>query len=341
MTGNIAIPELKSGEEVWLVLVVTSVRERRTQQGERFHLATARNASGAIPMKVPSQAAGETGTIKPGLWGVVGRVESFQNQPQFTVSEYRPISVDKYRELQGAEPPLPRAYTIDIETIALAEFRERAALKLKRNVQLGKMGPEQQERYNEDQTEEEERAYRLGSLAATSGRILSIAVHVGLVAEVDRTLENESERVFGIDVDGREQLEHQALEEFLALMSGFDPEADEVVGHNIIGFDLPFIFQRCLANNIAGPPFINLSEYNPRGVYDTMFRWWLGARNRVSLDDLAWVLGLQSSKTEEVEGSRVFDLYHAGKLAEIREYNLKDVRLTRKVYERMVGVWGR
>jgi len=37
----------------------------------------------------------------------------------------------------------------------------------------------------------------------------------------------------------------------------------------------------------------------------------------------------------------VFDLYHAGKLAEIREYNLNDVRLTRKVYERMVAVWGR
>jgi len=340
MAGNIPIPELKSGEQVWLVFVVTSVRERRTQQGELFQLATARNASGSLPLKIPSQAVGETGAIRPGLWEVIGRVETFQNLPQFTVAEYRSISSDKYRELQGAEPVLPKAYTIDIETIALSEFRERAALKLKRSLQPGKMSQEQQERYVEDVGAEEERAYRLGSLSATSGRVLSIAVQIGPLPEIE-ALQNKTEHVFGIDADGREQPEPHALAEFLALMSGFDIEADEIVGHNIVGFDLPFIFQRCLVNDIGGAPFVNLSEYSPRGVYDTMLRWWLGARNRVSLDDLAWVLGLQSSKTDEVEGSRVFDLYHAGRLAEIREYNLNDVRLTRKVYERMVAVWGR
>ena len=61
----------------------------------------------------------------------------------------------------------------------------------------------------------------------------------------------------------------------------------------------------------------------------------------VSLDDVAWALGFESSKTEEVEGSRVFELYQAGRLDAIREYNLNDVRLTRRVYERMVRVFGR
>ena len=105
-------------------------------------------------------------------------------------------------------------------------------------------------------------------------------------------------------------------------------------------FDLPFIFQRCLANNVSVKPFVDLSEYTPRGVYDTMRAWWLGSRNRVALDDVAWALGIESSKTSEVEGSRVFELYQAGKLAEIREYNLNDVRVTRKVYERMVACFG-
>ncbi|HEV8485060.1 MAG TPA: ribonuclease H-like domain-containing protein [Blastocatellia bacterium] len=341
MKGNIPIPELKPGEEMWLAVVVTSVRERRTQQGESFHLANGRNASGSVSIKVPSQASGEGKPLKPGLWGVVGRLETFQNQPQIVLSEYRPITVEKYRELQGAEPALPRAYTLDIETIAQPEFRERAALKLRRASRLGKMRPEQQERYDEAAAAEEEEAYRLGSLAATSGRIVSIAVHVGPVPEIEGSKPNETEHVFGIAADGLEQPELQALRQFLTLMSDFDSEIDEIVGHNVLGFDLPFIFQRCLVNNIAGAPFVNLSEYNPRGVYDTMLRWWLGSRNRVSLDDLAWALGLQSSKTEEVDGSLVFDLYQAGKLAEIREYNLNDVRLTRKVYERMVAVWGR
>jgi predicted PolB exonuclease-like 3'-5' exonuclease len=60
-----------------------------------------------------------------------------------------------------------------------------------------------------------------------------------------------------------------------------------------------------------------------------------------SLDDIAWALGIESSKTADLEGSRVFELYKAGKLAEIREYNLNDVRVTRKIYERMAACFGR
>jgi DNA polymerase elongation subunit (family B) len=238
---------------------------------------------------------------------------------------------------------LPRAFTIDIETIPLPGFKERAAQRLKRAMQLGKMSEESQQRYFEDQAAEEERAYRSGSLAATSGRVLSIAVHIGSVAgvEIEGVDQSESEHVFGIDSDGQEQSEQQALTDFLALMKSFDPDIDEIVGHNVIGFDLPFIFQRCLVNNISFRPFVNLSEFNVRGVYDTMHRWWLGSKNRVALDDIAWAMGMESSKTDEVSGSRVFELYQAGRLAEIREYNLNDVRVTRKVYERLVSGFGR
>jgi hypothetical protein len=343
MKGNIPISELRSGEDLWLTVAVTSVREIRSQQGKPFLLANARNASGKIALKIPAELHHAGSSLKPGLWGVVGRVELFQNQTQFVVSEFRPITVEKYRELQGAEPLLPRAFTIDIETIPLPAFKERAARRLKRSIDSGKMSDEQQQRYAEDQLAEEERAFKSGSLAATSGRVLSIAIHIGSVAgiEIEGIESLESEYVFGIDSNGQEQSEHEALTEFLALMQSFDADIDEIVGHNVIGFDLPFIFQRCLVNDIRLRPFVNLAEFNVRGVYDTMHRWWLGARNRVSLDDIAWALGIESSKTDEVEGSRVFELYQAGRLAEIREYNLNDVRVTRKVYERIVSVFGR
>ena len=149
------------------------------------------------------------------------------------------------------------------------------------------------------------------------------------------------EHVFGIDADGFEEPERRALTGFLELMKDFDCESDELVGHNVLGFDLPFIFQRCLVNELKARPFVNLNEYNVRGVFDTMHRWWLGAKRHVSLDDIAWALGIESSKTSEVEGSKVFDLYQAGKLDLIREYNLNDVRVTRKIYERMVASFGR
>ena len=343
MKGNIPIPELNLGEDIWLAVVITSAREIRPQQGKPFFLASARNASGTIALKIPSEDLQSNPLITPGLFGIVGRLEMFQAQPQFVVSELRPITADKYRELQNAEPLLPRAFTIDIETIPLPAYRQRAARRLERALQLGKMSEEQQQRYFEDQSAEEERAYRLGSLAATSGRVLSIAVHIGRIAgsNAEDSEPKESEHVFGIDSDGREQSEDQALTEVLALMRSFDPDIDEIVGHNIIGFDLPFIFQRCLVNNITVRPFVNLAEFNVRGVYDTMHRWWLGTRNRVALDDIAWALGMESSKTDEVEGSRVFELYQAGRLAEIREYNLNDVRVTRKVYERIVLIFGK
>jgi Predicted 3'-5' exonuclease related to the exonuclease domain of PolB len=342
MKGNIPIPELPFAEEVWLMVAVISVRERRTKDGKPFREVTARNSTGSLPLKIWSEVLEGREELRPGLWGVTGKLESFQDRNQFVVSEYRPITLEQYREYLGCDPLLPRAFTLDIETLALPGFRDRVGPKLEKELKLGFMRLEQQQRYLEDIAAEEERVYQLGSLNATSGRVLSIAVHIGPMPglEIEGLTANQSEHAFGIDAEGNEQSEARALNDFLTLMSDFDPECDLLVGHNIINFDLPFIFQRCLANYIAVKPFIDLSEFNVRGVYDTMRGWWLGSRNRVALDDVAWALGIESSKTSEVEGSRVFELYQAGKLAEIREYNLNDVRVTRKVYERMVACFG-
>jgi len=280
----------------------------------------------------------------PGFWAIKGKLEVYQNQTQFVISKYTRTTIEKYREHQKAEPVLPRAFTIDIETLALLGFRERVGPKLEKSLRLGDMRLEQQQRYRENPATEEELVYQLGSLHATSGRVLSIAVHVGPIAgfTIEGLTQAHTEYAFGIDAEGNEHTERQLLTDFLNLMSDFDAECDEIVGHNIIGFDLPFIFQRCLVDGIAVKPFVNLGDYNVRGVFDTMRVWCLGDRRaRVSLDDIAWALGIESSKTADVEGSRLFELYQAGKLAEIREYNLNDVRVTRKVYERMVASLGR
>ena len=74
---------------------------------------------------------------------------------------------------------------MDIETLALPDFRDRVGPQLERLWKLGNMRLEQQERYLEDILVEEERCYQLGSLSAASGRILSIAVHAGPVAGLE------------------------------------------------------------------------------------------------------------------------------------------------------------
>ena len=343
MLGNIPIPELPNDESVWLMLFVSAVRDRRNPQGRAYKEVYARNSTGTITIRIWNETIEQLGSIRPGLWRITGKVEVIQDRSQFVASEYEPVTLDHYREHQMVAPVLPRAYTLDIETLSVPDFRERVGAQLERSMRLGNMRVEQLQRYLEDIVAEEERCYALGSLNATSGRVLCIAVHVGPIPGLEFVgiEQHSSEFVFGIDENGEEQPEKKTLADFLAFMKNFDPEADEIVGHNIIGFDLPFIFQRCIVNELQVPNFVNLAEFNVRGVFDTMHRWWLGARRTVSLDDLAWVLGIESSKTAEVEGSKVFDLYHAGKLNLIREYNLNDVRVTRKIYERLVKSLGR
>lgn len=207
MRGNIPIPEIPFGEDLWLIVLVTSVRERRTQQGRLFCDASARNATGTIALKIWGETLETQKEIKPGLWGITGKLEAFQDRPQFVVAEYRPVTLEQYREHQKAEPQLPRAYTIDIETLTLPDFRERVGAQLERSMRLGNMRVEQQQRYLEDIAAEEERCYALGALSATSGRVLSIALHVGSIPglEFPGLGPEDSEHVFGIDKYGYEE----------------------------------------------------------------------------------------------------------------------------------------
>src|SRR6266545_2686942 len=90
MRGNIPIPEIPHAEDLWLMVVITSVREKRTQQGKRFADAMARNATGSLALKIWGETLEVWKEIKPGLWGITGRLETFQDRPQFVVAEYLP-----------------------------------------------------------------------------------------------------------------------------------------------------------------------------------------------------------------------------------------------------------
>src|SRR5256714_11113945 len=118
MKGNIPIPELPFAEEVWLMVAVTSVRERRTQQGKPFRDASARNSTGGLPLKIWAEVLEGREDLRPGLWGITGILESFQDRSQFVVSEYPPITIQQYREVLSCDPLLPHARTIGIDTLA-------------------------------------------------------------------------------------------------------------------------------------------------------------------------------------------------------------------------------
>jgi len=116
-------------------------------------------------------------------------------------------------------------------------------------------------------------------------------------------------------------------------------KADLFIGHNIIDFDLRFIFKRSIIHKIKpSAKHLNLSfaRYRNFPIYDTMREWekW-NPESFISLDTLAQILGLESSKKGGIDGSQVYNFYLAGKYQEIYDYCKKDVSLSRLIYKRM------
>jgi len=107
------------------------------------------------------------------------------------------------------------------------------------------------------------------------------------------------------------------------------------VAHNI-EFDLPFLYKRCLVNNIK--PLIDLPR-NPRAwdkrvfctLHETMGLNHAGG----SLDKLSRLLGL-GHKTDGIDGSMVNQAWLDGKIIEIADYCKNDVELLRKLYKRIL-----
>jgi hypothetical protein len=106
------------------------------------------------------------------------------------------------------------------------------------------------------------------------------------------------------------------------------------VGHNVIGFDLRFLFQRAVILGVKPPFTLPVdTRYNGDRVYDTMLGW-AGWGNRVKLTTICDALGIPV-KTGGIDGSMVWDYVKAGRAEEVAAYWGEDVTAVREVYRRM------
>lgn len=104
------------------------------------------------------------------------------------------------------------------------------------------------------------------------------------------------------------------------------------IGHNLVEFDLRFMFQRSVVLGVKPSRHIPFSAKPwDDNVYDTMIRW--GARSGSSLDKITRAIGL--SGKGDINGSMVWDYVKSGRLAEVAQYCRHDVELTRDLYRRM------
>lgn len=108
----------------------------------------------------------------------------------------------------------------------------------------------------------------------------------------------------------------------------------QFIGHNVMDFDLRFIYQRSIVNRVKPVYDLNFARYKNYPIYDTMREWTKWSMNSVGLEHVAMALGIPTPK-DGIDGSQVFDFYKAGKIKEICEYCKRDVDCTREVYKRM------
>lgn len=108
------------------------------------------------------------------------------------------------------------------------------------------------------------------------------------------------------------------------------------IGHNILSFDLRFLWQRCVVNGIRPPAFIpfNAKPWDGK-VLDTMTAWNPERERRISLDKLCLALGVPSSKGD-MDGSKVAEYWQAGRHQEVAAYCMADVEAVRQCHKRMV-----
>lgn len=108
--------------------------------------------------------------------------------------------------------------------------------------------------------------------------------------------------------------------------------AATVCGHNV-SWDLRFIWQRAVVNK-AKPPSAIRWNGKPWDHMDTMLLWNPDNQRRISLDKLCKVLGVPTSKGD-LDGSKIWQAFKDGRLADITAYCKADVEATRACYKRM------
>lgn len=107
-------------------------------------------------------------------------------------------------------------------------------------------------------------------------------------------------------------------------------------GHNIHGFDLPFLKHRAIINGIK-PPEKLLTAMNAKSwdscIEDTMLMWSTDKQKMISLDRLCKVLGIPGKG--DFDGSMVANEWLNGSKQKVVDYCIQDVEKVSQVHRRL------
>jgi predicted PolB exonuclease-like 3'-5' exonuclease len=187
--------------------------------------------------------------------------------------------------------------------------------------------------HNEDEQTPQELYFSRGAIYAEFGKVICISVGIFTHENNDFGL-----RVKSFSFDD----ERKILEAFKNLLETKFTSKDLVlVAHNGKEFDFPYICRRMLVNDLLIPEALDIRDKKPWEIQhiDTMELWKFGDRkNFTSLDLLAALFGVESSK-DDIDGSMVNSVYYEeNDLERISKYCQRDVMVTAQVFLKLNGL---
>ena len=202
----------------------------------------------------------------------------------------------------------------DIETIPLPSLAEplekEVARRTEREVERGKLAPEEAESL-------------VRSVSPFFGRVLA----VGMRLYNDASGETRDKVI-------SEATEEETLKAFFETINPSASRDLRYVHYNGLGFDVPFLIIRAAfyVIEIQNRRFLNLARfrYDPHvDIMQFLSRW---GREGVSLEMACHSFGIPSPKEGAVKGESVAAAFEAGDLDAVRDYVMRDVEATYRLF---------
>lgn len=114
-------------------------------------------------------------------------------------------------------------------------------------------------------------------------------------------------------------------------------ENEVLVGHNIKGFDLPFLAKRYLYHGLPVPKTLRTAGKKPWDIphIDTMELMRFGGGMSMSLRSACFLIGLGDPK-QVSNGADVWNLFKEKQSEQLCQYVESDVKFTGKLYEKLI-----
>jgi 3'-5' exonuclease len=139
---------------------------------------------------------------------------------------------------------------------------------------------------------------------------------------------------------GLDESEGVLIEQFFTELSHYvpseprrDSDLPRIVGHNILGFDLRFLFQRAVILSLQ-PPFDlgHDTRYNNSRVYDVMVAW-AGFNKFISLAELAGAIGFAAPAS--LGAAEVWACVKGNEVDAVADLCVQEVETVRQIFHAM------